>query len=287
MTQLIEKILNKHFGNNIKLFSAKPVSGGCINNAFALATSKGNFFLKTNSAAHYPHMFEKEKLGLKLIADTHTIAVPEVLFTDILESHQYILMQYIERGYPAKNFWQNFAESLYALHNNTSDRYGLFQDNYIGSLTQCNYPKSNWIEFFIQYRLLPQIKSAQEKGYIENKLMDKFEKLFFKLNDILWIDQPSLLHGDLWSGNFMIKNDGNVCLIDPAVYYGHREAELAFTTLFGGFDQKFYEVYHSLANLPVGYQERYEIYNLYPLLVHLNLFGLGYLNSIKNILNLF
>ena len=155
-------------------------------------------------------------------------------------------------------------------------------DNYIGSLKQSNTYYNDGVEFFINTRLVPQLEKLNSLN--NNRFFKKFDVLFNLLNEIIPVYQPSLLHGDLWSGNFLIDHNGHACIIDPAVYYGNREADIAMTKLFGGFPNHFYELYNEEFQLQAGWENRIEIWNLYPLLVHANLFGESYLNQINFIL---
>jgi protein-ribulosamine 3-kinase len=181
-----------------------------------------------------------------------------------------------------ENYWHNAGIQLANLHKNTSVEYGLDNDNYIGSTPQlntaCETEKINWIEFYLGKRLIFQFKLAEKKGYAGEELGRVFSLLENKIDIILNDCQaiPSLLHGDLWSGNFITDETGNACLIDPAVYYGHREADLAMAKLFGGFDNRFYSAYNEEYPLDNGYQYRENIYKLYHVLNHLNLFGTRY-----------
>jgi protein-ribulosamine 3-kinase len=285
--ELLEQILDSIFSNHVKLLSVKNVSGGSINRTLKLITSSGLYFLKLNSASLYPGMFDKEKRGLQLLADTKTIDVPKVIDTGIIEDTQYLLLSFENTGVRKRDFWKTFAENLCSMHDNTSSFYGLDHDNYIGSIKQSNTFSANWVEFFIRERLMPQLSLALQSGLAESSLGDDFEKFIHKLPQLLSSESPSLLHGDLWSGNFLIGEKGEAMIFDPAVYYGHREVDLAFTKLFGGFENEFYDAYEHAHPLLKGYKERLEIYNLYPLLVHLNLFGQGYLGGIKSILNIY
>jgi fructosamine-3-kinase len=173
------------------------------------------------------------------------------------------------------------------LHKNYGASFGLDHNNYIGSLKQQNNRKANWVEFFIEERLSVQLKLACDYGRIDHALLKKFESLSVKASSIIPPEKPSLLHGDLWSGNIIADENGQPCVIDPAVYYGHREAEIAFTKLFGGFDPEFYHAYQEQFPLPDGFAKRVDLYNLYPLLVHANLFGGSYLKQAISILNLY
>ncbi|HKB43117.1 MAG TPA: fructosamine kinase family protein, partial [Chitinophagaceae bacterium] len=171
--------------------------------------------------------------------------------------------------------------------NNGKTLFGFAEDNYMGALPQMNTQKENWIDFFIHCRLQPQIKLAVEKKLIRAKHIATFENLYSKLLFIFNDENSSLLHGDLWAGNFMCNENSQTVLIDPAVYFGHRSMDLAMTTLFGGFDKLFYESYNYYFPFPHNYDEQWEICNLYPLLIHLNLFGSSYLGQIESILRKF
>lgn len=269
---------------SVKINGFHPASGGCINSGGELITSSGSYFIKWNDANRYPDMFQTEMKGLRLLASAKCISVPEVfgVYTD--GETQLIVMEFIQSRHRQKNFWKLLGERLAALHKNSNTEYGLDQNNYIGSLPQRNSYKARWIDFFIEERLEFQLLLAEKNNRVEASLRRQFEALYKKLPELLPNEDPSLLHGDLWSGNLMVNSTGEPSLIDPAVYYGHREAELAFTTLFGGFESEFYLAYKAAFPLIPGFDQRIDLYNLYPLLVHVNLFGGSYLNQIKRIL---
>lgn len=266
----------------IKEFSF--IGGGCINHGGKLTATTGEFFLKWNDATRFPHMFETEAMGLKLLSAPKCIRIPEVNSFNEVGDHQYIVLEFITTEKSNKKYWEDLGSQLAELHRSSNDNYGLDHDNYIGSLPQRNTPAKSWIEFFISERLEFQIDIARSNHLISSTLKKNFESLFKKLPDLLGEEKPSLIHGDLWSGNLMCDEKGNPCLIDPAVYYGHREIELAFTTLFGGFDERFYKSYRESWPLEPGFPERFDVYNLYPLMVHANLFGGGYLQSVQAII---
>ena len=270
-----------------QILSFQPVSGGSINQAFQLKTSLENYFLKYNDASRFPQMFQKEAKGLELLRSSGAINVPEVLFVAEAGKYAFLLLEHISSA-PIKNeFWDDFGKSLAVLHAHMADKFGLDHDNFMGSLVQQNNFHENWIVFFIEERLEPQVRLAREKNAISKSDVLAFERLYQKLDGIFPKTLPSLLHGDLWSGNFMINHQGKPCLIDPAVYYGHPEIDIAMTTLFGGFSQRFYAAYNHHNPLEKGWQTRLDIYNLYPLMVHVNLFGGGYLSSVRGILGKF
>ncbi len=271
-----------------QIVSLHPVSGGDINQA-ALITFSDNsqYFVKYNSNSNRD-MFEKEALGLKLLRrDSINIHIPEVIDYGYLEEIHtgYLLIEYISAGRESAGFFERFGRELAAMHKITAPQYGLDHDNYIGRLPQSNHHQDNWPDFFIRERIEPQLKMAQDSQRLPQSISQQFEKLYAKLPDIFPDEPASLLHGDLWSGNYLCNDKQEVVLIDPAVYFGHREMELAFTQLFGGFGSRFYDSYHEAYPLQPGFRVRKDIYNLYPLLVHTNLFGGGYAGSVTSILS--
>jgi len=282
--KFFEAVLEEANGHPLTVKSTQFKSGGCINNALKLSTNKGDFFLKWQTGIP-EDMFEKEVEGLKLLAATDCIKIPQVIAYGKLEGKHYLLMENIESTSPASNYWEDFGVSLAGMHkNNSSEKYGLDHDNYIGKLPQSNKFQENWIYFFVERRLEYQLKLAIKNQLVSNDFIDRYRKLYNLLPGLLPVDQPALLHGDMWSGNVMVGNDGKVCLIDPAVYYGHREIELAFTQMFGGFGYEFYSAYTATFPLEPGFDERVEIYNIYPHMVHVNLFGTSYLSGVECVL---
>lgn len=240
-------------------------------------------------------MFEKEAHGLALLRETHTIRVPEVLFTHEQTTdcpQAFILLEFITQPADRSANWNPtvLGEQLAALHHSYhyphQVRFGLDEDNYLGSSIQVNGWSSNWVAFFKEKRLEFQISLAERNGRLTKIRRHKLDVLCGNLAK--WLESPpqgpSLLHGDLWSGNVLSDEHHNPVLIDPAVYYGNREAEIAYTELFGGFPKSFYEAYNSVNPLEPGYETRRDIYNLYHLLNHLNLFGEGYAVRIDAVL---
>ncbi len=285
--QSVINYLNKTGSAKAEILSAYPLSGGSINDAFQIETNKGNFFLKYNNASKYPEMFGKEAKGLSLLRDAGEIDVPEVLHNSEAGQDAFLLLEYIGSSGQATDFWEDFGKSLATLHGHHNQRFGLDHDNYMGSLYQNNNFHDGWAGFFIEERLERQVKLARENGAIGRGLVSGFERLYRRLDEIFPETAPSLIHGDLWSGNFMVNAKGRACLIDPAVYWGHPEIDIAMTTLFGGFNSSFYEAYNRHNPLEKGWQNRLDIYNLYPLMVHVNLFGGGYLASVERIIGRF
>jgi protein-ribulosamine 3-kinase len=271
----------------MKLIHFSPVSGGCINHGGKITTSGGDYFIKWNDCNVFPLMFEKEAKGLRLLRTTQSIRVNEVVGFGESGDHQFIILEWINGAPKAENFWSLLGQRLASLHGNTSTSFGLDHDNYIGSLRQYNPPSVSWTEFFIHQRLEPQIRLATDNHRPVQTLRKKIEAFYKVLPGLLPEEPPALLHGDLWGGNLLADEKGNPTLIDPAVYFGHREADLAYTHLFGHFDPVFYQAYEETTPLTPGFLQRVDIYNLYPLLVHVNLFGGGYVMEAEAVLNRF
>lgn len=270
----------------VDLLETRSVAGGCIHNATYLRTEEGEYFLKWNKASEADN-FAKEWRGLNLLGSCKTLKVPEPIATGTLDSHAFLLMNFIEEGPRSEGFWEDFGRKLATLHRNTQSSFGLTFNNYIGALPQSNEARDHWVDFFVEQRLEKQVKMAQDRKLADLKLIGNFQALYKKLPDLIPHEPPSLLHGDLWSGNFMSSKDFGAVLIDPAVYYGHREAEIAFTQLFGGFHPPFYQAYLEAWPLQAGWEDRVDLFNLYPLMVHLNLFGRSYMQQIQSILHRF
>jgi protein-ribulosamine 3-kinase len=269
----------------LKITSFRQAAGGCINWCGQIQTPAGNYFVKWNNLHKYPNMFAAEQDGLNRLAQTRSVRVPHTHMVFAVSDWQVLVLEYIPPGRPRPDYWEKLGEQLADLHRNSASAFGLDRHNYIGSLPQINDTRSSWVDFFIQNRLEYQLKMAEAGGWIDASLRLQFESLYRKLPDLMPEEPPALLHGDLWSGNLMTDAAGFPCMVDPAVYYGHREAELSFTRLFGGFDDRFYDAYHTCFPLQRDWESRVDLYNLYPLLVHVNLFGGGYLASVINIIH--
>jgi len=283
-TAHLEQQFTGFFQEQTAIYNYTPVHGGDINQAFMLETGKGKFLIKVNAAMFGPDMFEKETWGLITLADTGCIKVPRPLFDGKYHQQIFLVMEYIDKGTPAGNFWDDFGKSLACLHHHEGEHYGLGYPNYIGRLVQPNDAHDNWAVFYAQERILNLSDKAAAKGLLDTAHLSAIEKLAAKFADIFPVEKPSLLHGDLWSGNFMVASDGRAAIYDPAIYYGHREMDIAMTLLFGGFDREFYDAYHYHYPLQSGWKERVELCQLYPLLVHLLLFGGHYRSSVIEII---
>jgi len=288
LSKELENVIGQREGLPVKTGKVKPLGGGSINDACMVEIGGKPYFVKWNSRQRYPGMFEAEADGLKLLASAGEIRIPEVVSSGEAGDAAYLMLEYIVPGRPLAHSWTAFGNRLAALHRHTQSAFGLGSDNYIGSLPQRNgLHYQSWAGFFVECRLRPQLIQAWQSGRIPISMMKQSEKLFGRMDQLFPQEPPSLLHGDLWSGNYLFDNEAKAVLIDPAVYYGHREMDLAMSRLFGGFDPQFYHAYHEAWPLEKGWQERVDLCNLYPLLVHVNLFGGAYASQVQAILNRF
>lgn len=285
--QFIAQILSKHAGESAQIDDFQFFYGGNFNLAVRLRIKNTEYFIKWTQG-DYQGLFEAEAKNLETIHATGAIQVPRVLGVGQLEEKEYLMMEGIESVDKQANYWHDFGEKLAHLHQNTSAQgHGLAYTNFIGAAPQENSWTLDGVTFFIENRLKKQVGRALYDRKITPEIAEKFETLYERLPSLLPHEAPALIHGDLWSGNAMVNDQGLITLVDPCCFYGFREAELAFTTMFGGFDTKFYDAYH--ANFPIekGFHERIPLYNLYPLMVHVNLFGEGYLPAVNKILATF
>lgn len=285
-------------GDTTALRDMRRIGGGCINHVLRLDTQSGRYLLKWNPRP-LPRMFEAEARGLQLLHATRTVRVPVPLaYSEATATHPaYILMEWLE-GPPlpahASIDERTLGTQLAEMHRVgvaplSPPAYGLDHDNYIGSTPQKNGWERDWVTFYRDYRLRPQMELARRNGRLPASRARRMERLLERLGE--WLDgverRPALLHGDLWGGNVIVGPGGTPALIDPAVYYGDREAEIAYTELFGGFGTLFYQAYRSTWPLPPGYSDRRDLYNLYHLLNHLNIFGESYGARVDHILHRF
>ena len=283
----VSAMLSGLSGKKTEIISTTAIGGGSINETFQLQTNVGDYFIKYNSAGRFPEMYQSEARGLEILRNGGPVTVPKVIGSDITDRYSFLLLELITPGPESADFWEDFAHGLAVIHRNTNEYFGLDHDNYMGSLSQSNKQHPDWYNFFIEERLEKQVKIGRDNGEIPSNVVRHFEKLYSVLPDLIPDESPALLHGDLWSGNFMTGHDGKACLIDPAVYYGHRESDIAMTQLFGGFAGEFYAAYNRVFPLAKGWEKRVDILNLYPLLIHVNLFGGGYLSQVKRIVERF
>jgi fructosamine-3-kinase len=263
-----------------RVTASRPVGGGCINNGARLETASGRtFFLKTNSRAP-ADMFAREAEGLDALQVSDGPRVPR----PYLVGEQFLLLEDLVPARRRQDYWQTFGRCLAALHNHINPRFGFDHDNYIGSTPQPNAWMQDGYQFFAERRLLFQANLAGRRGLLDSEGVRQVESLAARLPGLVPRQPASLIHGDLWSGNAVSDEGGAPAIIDPAAHYGWAEAELAMTALFGAFPPEFYQAYQEVHPLAGGFQTRFDLYNLYHLLNHLNLFGSGYLGQVRAIL---
>jgi len=285
----IEQMLHELFAEKVSIKEKRGVGGGCINQTSVLLLSNGRkLFLKENSLT-YEGLFSSERAGLIALRSEQGPRIPEPYAVGKGGGRQFLLLEYIEPGSKASDFWEEFGRLLAGLHRGRHEgRFGFGQDNYIGASPQKNSWESEWPRFFAEHRLRFQLELARSRGHSNERWMRGLEGIIERIEELLpHPEHPSLLHGDLWGGNYMVDERGRAVLIDPAVYYGDREADLAMTELFGGFDSRFYEAYNEMWPIEPGYRERKELYNLYHLLNHFNLFGGSYGGSVADVVRRF
>ena len=269
-----------------KIERVSPISGGDISRAYLLESETEKFFCKINGQNKALAMFHAEKNGLQELLKTNTIAAPRSFQVEAYEAGAFFLMEYVESKTATSKEMALLGRQLAQLHELSNSRtFGWEENNFIGSLDQSNRRHLDWTSFYVQERLLPQLHLAFEKGLLLKTDIPSGEKMDAVCNTLFPNVKPSLLHGDLWSGNFLISKDGIPFLIDPAIYYGHHEVDIAMTRLFGGFGDSFYNSYREIIPPEPGEEERTDLYQLYYLLVHLNLFGASYKPPVKRILS--
>ena len=279
MDKALKRLLAEHLGQELAADGARSVAGGCINEASAISLADGRrAFLKANNAAQ---VLLAEREGLKALRQVEGLRVPQVLAFFEHEARSYLCLEFLDLDGPAN--WASLAEKLLALHQTVNSRFGFASDNVIGASPQINTWCESWSDFFWKYRLRFQLQLCAKNGY---KLIEatELEDLCGRLLTSHDPD-PVLLHGDLWSGNKAFLASGEAVLFDPAVYFGDREAEFALMRMFGGFDQRFYQIYQEALPFPAGNQQRQPLYELYHWLNHVNLFGASYVPQVQASLN--
>ena len=280
--------LEERLGRPRGIADVRSVGGGCINPSARIEIDGGEaFFLKWN--ADHPGLFEAEADGLEALARVGGPRIPEVMGVGSGDDGApgWLLLEFVPQGASDAAYQRRLAQDLITLHGSGGEPWGWEGDNFIGSLPQSNSSRPTWSEFWVEERIRPQLRRARDAGHLRGDPAP-WEELFRRADELLAPGEeegPSLLHGDLWGGNVYPGPGGEPVLIDPAVYRGHREVDLAMTELFGGFGREFHRSYDDARPLLPGYREtRKHLYQLYPLLVHVNLFGGGYVSRTRNAL---
>ncbi len=275
--------LTSHFEELLseKIIAIQPLSGGDINDVCLIHTNQQKIVAKVNSASEFPKMFEVEAKGLEKLKGSNTFTIPNIISFGESDDVAFLILEYIDSGKQADTFWEVFGEQLAALHQQNDFYFGFENDNYIGSLPQYNTICDSAYEFYITQRLQPQFELARQNGF----LLSDVDTFYNVIKDEIPNEKSSLIHGDLWSGNFMIDAQGTPCLIDPAVAYAPREMDISMMHLFGGFNVGVFDIYNEVFPLIGNWKDRLSIWQLYYLLVHLNLFGSSYYNKVKSIVS--
>jgi fructosamine-3-kinase len=285
MDPSLQRAVERKLGARVA--SAAHVAGGDINSAFRVELSDGrSIFVKSHPRAPVT-MFAAEARGLAWLGAARAVRVPEVLAVSREEDEgpRFLALELVVSRAPRAGFDEALGRDLAALHRCGAPSFGLDYDNFIGSLEQPNAPRPTWARFYREQRLEPQLRRATEHSLIDAHLRGEFDRLFDQLDDRVGpAEPPSRLHGDLWGGNLHVDDRGDPCLIDPAVYGGHREVDLAMMRLFGGFGGRVFAAYEEAWPLAPGAAERVPLYQLYPLLVHVNHFGRSYVGQLTRAL---
>lgn len=281
----IEQDIITATGKHFQIEKTHKIGGGCINEAQCLKGTGQRYFLKLNCAQQLP-MFEAEAAGLEEILDSATIRAPQPVAWGTAAGRSWLAMEYVPFGTATSYTSALLGEQLAAMHRHRADQFGWYRDNTIGATSQPNSKSDSWVRFLAEQRLGFQLSMARKNG-AGSRLLDEGERLIDALPRFFdsYTPHPSLLHGDLWGGNWAADERGNPVIFDPAVYYGDREADLAMTELFGGFDDRFYQSYRSSWDIDPGYATRKVIYNLYHILNHFNLFGGGYAQQAQDMVD--
>jgi len=267
--------------DSIEILQTRMLTGGDINEALLVKTNVGAFFVKWNSAAKFQGLFEAEADGLRALAKTNALHVPHVIGCGSDGVHVFLVLEFVETMRKRPDFWEVFGKGLAEMHKTTAPQFGWEHNNFIGSLPQQNNWETDFEKFYVENRLQPLVKRAADKQRIHSDDVAAIEALYTQINQRIPATTSSLVHGDLWGGNYLVNHLGHPCVIDPAVHFGHREADLAMMRLFGGFANDVFHHYNLAFPLEKGWAERLPFFNLYPLLVHVILFGGSYLQQLR------
>ena len=274
--------VGRAIGRPVRLRTERALSGGCIHDARMLDTDAGRFFVKLNSEPYDP-IFSAEAAGLEALSRSGTsLVIPRVIAHEdpTPEASGWLVLEYIEPGPRRPDFDDALGRGLAELHTCTREAFGFSEDTYCGTTRQPNPWTADWIGFYREHRLGRQLRLGTDRGLYHRKDRLHFERLLTRLDTLLEGDEPpALLHGDLWSGNLLVTGRGAPALVDPAAYFGHREAELGMMTLLGGFSNRVFAAYEEVLPLASGWRDRNLLYSLYHVMNHATLFGGPYVNQ--------
>ncbi len=280
MLQALLEDLENHY--NQEILPLKSVSGGDINKAYSFTLSNRRYFLKYNTGQNHQALIKSEVWGLKALA-LKGLSVPKIEFELFKESYSALVLNWIDARSVSENDGELIATNLRQLHSNRHKNYGLEHHNYIGRWPQSNSEHHTFSQFYSHERLIPQIEMAHKCGWLSFKISTNH--IDEQIRNLIPEEKPTLIHGDLWSGNYLIDKHHQFYFIDPSISYAHREMDIAMMHLFGGFPSSCYAIYNEMMPMEKGWQNRMDIFQLYYLLVHLNLFGLSYRRQVDDILN--
>jgi fructosamine-3-kinase len=281
----IEQAIAERAVVNYKITNLVSVGGGSISASYHVTGNTGEYFVKLNGV-QASAMFETEAVGLQALAETSDLRIPQVVCCGKTGSDAYLVLEWLDLSSANQQANQQLGERLAAMHAVQQPHYGWQDDNFIGSTAQPNAKNHDWVDFVRQQRLGYQLELAAANG-ASRSLLDRGQQLCEQLSTFFsnYCPQPSLIHGDLWAGNFAMLADSQPAIFDPACYYGDREAEIAMTELFGGFSSAFYSAYNTTFALDSGYQVRKQLYLLYHVLNHFNLFGSSYAGQAQGLID--
>jgi len=274
------RVLEPIFG--LEILSHQPVRGGDIAASYLLQTKQGPLFVKMLQGLAAYDVLKAEEEGLTALKQAGVISVPAVYQCAKTSFGAALLMEYIPAGRGSDASQEALGRGLALLHQSTDEAFGWKRDNYIGSLPQNNLRKASWASFFARHRLAFQFDLALSSNLLEARQVPAVEAMIQRISSLVPEVRPALLHGDLWGGNYLISEEDIPYLIDPSVYFGHSEVDLAMSRLFGGFSSRFYDAYFEVSPAQPGFEDRMALYQLYYLLVHLNLFGPSYLAAVTD-----
>ncbi|OYU96313.1 MAG: hypothetical protein CFE21_07905 [Bacteroidetes bacterium B1(2017)] len=282
---LLQSAVEKVIGKSPQVYGFHHIGGGEINQTYKVLTDQGIFFVKVHELEQFPKMFEKEMFALKALQKTGTIEVCNPIGICETDTKEFFFLDYIENGPPSENFWSSLGEKLAQLHLVSNRYFGFIEDNYLGTVPQINNRVSNWGQFYIKNRLMPNVRKAAENMFLDQEQIRKFEK-YYKLVEVVFPDEaPSMLHGNLWKEHVISGPNGQAILSNPSTYFGHREMDIAMTQMVGNFDPAFYEAYHASYPLEYDWEIRMDFCQMYYSLVNLNNYGIAYLPSVEDKLN--
>lgn len=283
--QVFESMLFETFGKEMEVLEFTVLSAGMVNTGSRLVTEDEVLFVKMNEQP-IENFFKQEAENLQLLKSLG-LSTPQVYGYGKVLGYNYLICELISEGQEEKQLWQQAGRLIGFLHTHKNEKFGFDSDNYLVDMKQDNRWQEDGIAFLVQNRILPAVGQCLMEEKISLSLYKSIESICHRLDRIIPQESPSLLHGDLWTGNVILSQHRKPYFIDPACYYGLRENELAFSYLFGGFDASFYDAYLEVCPIQTGFGERVSVYHIHPLLIHIYYFGSGYIPGLERIIKRF